>query len=95
VVVMTDLDMLAGLSHDLEAIAMTLVADGIDGRVVVDELVHQADGEREVAAIALSYLLRRRNLGETPPPPRVLDASIDAMVTAIRRMPPAPSAPAS
>jgi len=89
---MTDLGMLAGLSHDLEAIAITLVGDGIDGRIVADELAHQAGGEREVAAIALSYLLRRRNLGETPPPPHVLDASIDALVAAIRRMPLPPTA---
>ena len=88
---MTDLDALAGLSHDLEQLALALVGDGVDGRVVADELVEQAAGEREVAAIALSYLLRRRSLGDAPPPLTVVDASIDAMVAAIRRMPLTPA----
>ena len=83
--VTSDFGELAALSHDLEKLALTLVADGVDGRVVADELVQQAAGEREAAAIALSYLLRRQTLGEVPPEPPVLEAAVDAMVTAVRR----------
>lgn len=81
--------MLAALSHDLEKLALTRTADGVDGRIVSDELIEHAGGEREAAAIALSYLLRRRSLGEVPPEPPVLDAAVDAMVTAVRRIVPA------
>ena len=81
--------MLAALSHDLEKLALTRTADGVDGRIVSDELIEHAAGEREAAAIALSYLLRRRSLGEVPPEPPVLDAAVDAMVTAVRRIVPA------
>ena len=80
--------MLAALSHDLEKLALTLTSDGVDGRVVSNELIDLAAGEREAAAIALSYLLRRRSLGEVPPEPPVLDAAVDAMVTAVRRIAP-------
>ena len=83
-----DFGMLAALSHDLEKLALTRTADGVDGRVVSDELVEHAAGEREAAAIALSYLLRRKSLGEVPPEPPVLDAAVDAMVTAVRRIVP-------
>ncbi len=78
---------MAAHSHDLEKLALTLSADGVDGRIVSDELIEHAAGEREVAAIALSYLLRRRSLGETPPELPVVDAATDAMVTVLRRMP--------
>jgi hypothetical protein len=90
---MADLDSLAVLSHELEGLALKRVGDGVDGRVVADELLHVAAGDRAVAAMALSYLLRRVSLGATPPAPQVLDAAVDAMVTALRRIPMAPPAP--
>jgi len=83
-----DFGMLAALSHDLEKLALALSADRVDGRVVSNEIIDLAAGEREAAAIALSYLLRRRSLGEVPPDPPVLDAAVDAMVTAVRRIAP-------
>jgi hypothetical protein len=88
---MTDLSALADLSHDLERLALSLADGGVDQRVVADELGQQAAGKPEVAAIALSYLLRRRTLGAAPPEPAVLDVAVDAMVTALRRLPPRPA----
>lgn len=90
---MADLDSLAVLSHDLEDLALKLAGDGVDSRVVADELLHVASGDRAVAAMALSYLLRRVSLGTTPPEPPVVDAAVDAMVTALRRIPMTPPAP--
>ena len=84
----SDFSELAALSHDLEKVALTMASDGLDGRFVADELVEQAAGEREAAAIALSYLLRRQTLGDEPPAPPVVEAAVDAMVTAVRRITP-------
>ena len=80
---MTDLVRLADLSHILDRVALALCRDDPDDRRVELYLEELAAGEREAAAIALSYALRRREL-EGPEP--VNERAVAALAATVRRM---------
>lgn len=92
---MSEHDPLARRSHELEDLALQLATEGVDMRLIAHELESGDGASPEVAAMALSYLLRRRALasGETgipaplpdPHDPDVIEIAIDAMVTVLRR----------
>jgi hypothetical protein len=78
-----DLARLAELSHQLDRVARALCAEDPDDRRIELYLEELADGEREAAAIALSYALRRREL-EGPDP--VNERTVAALAGVVRRM---------
>jgi hypothetical protein len=80
---MRDLARLAELSHTIDHAAQELCAGEPDDRRVVLALEELADGEREAAAIALSYALRRRELEGLVP---VNERTIAALAATVRRM---------
>jgi hypothetical protein len=83
----TDLVRLADLSHTLDRVALALCRDDPDDRRIELYLEELADGEREAAAIALSYALRRRELeGQTP----LNERAVAALAGTVRRMQRAP-----
>lgn len=76
-----DLAGLAALSHALAEAAITGVASGAALGDVADEVVASSGGRREVAALALSYVLRaevERGLD--------LAEAVDAVSRAVRRL---------
>jgi hypothetical protein len=78
-----DYERLADLSHTIDRAAVALCREDADDRRIELALVEMADGEREAAAVALSYALRRRQLeGSTP----LNDRVIAALAGAVRRM---------
>lgn len=80
---MSDLGRLAELSHTLDRVAVALCRDDPDDRRIELYLEELAAGEREAAAIALSYALRRRELeGSTP----LNDRAVAALAATVRRM---------
>ena len=80
---MTDLVRLAELSHTLDRVAVALCRDDPDDRRIELYLEELADGEREAAAIALSYALRRRELdGATT----LNERAVAALAATVRRM---------
>lgn len=81
---MTDLVVLAELSHSLERLALALAKDGLETRVIANEVEAAANSQREAIAIALSYLLRHRSLG-THDDDGTLANAIDGTVLALRR----------
>ena len=80
---MGDLRRLAELSHQLDRVALALCAEDPDDRRIELYLEAMAGGEREAAAIALSYALRRREL-EGPDP--VNERAAAALAGVVRRM---------
>lgn len=54
----------ADLSHALERLAMTLAADYADEFRAVATLQALAGGDKAAVALAMSYVLRRQELGE-------------------------------
>lgn len=85
---MTDMAALAELSHALERAALTLCHDDEDDSRIECCLVGMADGEQEAVAVALSYALRRRELGrrESGGPDHAVDRAVSALTGALRRM---------
>ena len=81
---MTELETLAELSHGLERAALALADQRTEMRLISHELETLAAGNREVLAIALSYLLRHRSLGTHADAAALADA-IDATVLTLRR----------
>ncbi len=80
---MSDMAALAELSHALERLALALCGDGEDDRSIERHLVEMAGGEREAVAVALSYALRRRELGG---PDHGVDRAISTLAGALRQM---------
>jgi hypothetical protein len=81
---MTDFEMLAELSHGLERSALALAESGSAIGYIATEIQTLAAGQREVIAIALSYLLRERSLRDGADDGPLANA-IDALVLALRR----------
>ena len=80
---MRDYERLADLSHTIDRMALAMCKEDANDRRIELYLVELAEGEREAAAVALSYALRRRELeGETP----LNDRVIAALAGAVRRM---------
>ena len=84
---MRDLVRLADLSHSIDQLTMALCRREKDDRLIEVQLVQLADGEREAVALALSYALRRRELGGQEP---INDRAIAALAGTVRRMAKAP-----
>ena len=80
---MRDYERLADLSHTIDRMAVAMCKEDTNDRRIELYLVELAEGEREAAAVALSYALRRRELeGSTP----LNDRVIAALAGAVRRM---------
>ena len=78
-----DLVTLADLSHAVERLTLALCADDPDDRRIARYLLAFAQGEREAVAVALSYVLRRRELdGATP----TVDRAVTVLASTVRRM---------
>ena len=58
----------ADLSHSLERLALALAQDDPDDRRATAALRSVSGGHREATALALSYVFRRRELGDVGPP---------------------------
>ncbi len=84
---MRDLQRLAELSHTIDKLTVALCRREKDDRLIEVQIVQLADGEREAAAMALAYALRRRELGDVS---EVNDRSIAALAGVVRRMAPPP-----
>lgn len=84
---MRDLQRLAELSHTIDKLTVALCRREKDDRLIEVQIVQLADGEREAAAMALAYALRRRELGDVS---EVNDRAIAALAGVVRRMAPPP-----
>ncbi len=80
---MRDLVHLAELSHTIDKLTVALCRREADDRLIEVQIVTLADGEREAAAMALAYALRRRELGDTS---ELNDRAIAALAGVVRRM---------
>jgi len=80
---MRDYERLAELSHTLDRMALALCREDDNDRRIELYLVELAEGEREAAAVALSYALRRRELDGSSP---LNDRVIAALAGTVRRM---------
>jgi len=80
---MRDLQRLAELSHTIDERTVALCRREKDERLIEVQIVQLADGEREAAAMALAYALRRRELGDLT---SVNDRVIAALAGVVRRM---------
>jgi hypothetical protein len=78
-----DFERLAELSHTIDRMALAMCKEDRNDRRVELYLVELAEGEREAAAVALSYALRRRELEGSSP---LNDRVIAALAGAVRRM---------
>jgi hypothetical protein len=78
-----DYERLADLSHTLDRMAVVLCKEDRDDRRIELYLVELAEGEREAAAVALSYALRRRELDGSS---TLNDRVVAALAGAVRRM---------
>ncbi len=84
---MRDMQRLAELSHTIDKLTVALCRREKDERLIEVQIVQLADGEREAAAVALSYALRRRELGDLS---SVNDRVIASLAGVVRRMAPTP-----
>ena len=80
---MRDLQRLAELSHTIDNLTVALCRREKDERLIEVQIMQLADGEREAAAMALAYALRRRELGDLT---SVNDRVIAALAGVVRRM---------
>lgn len=80
---MRDLERLAELSHTIDKLTVALCRREKDDRLIEVQIVQLADGEREAAAMALAYALRRRELGDVG---EVNDRAIAALAGVVGRM---------